>query len=206
MKQTLVKALLAIAAIVLAFLLYESIMRPIRFNQVQKTRYEATIDKLKDIRKAQQAYKSVNGSYAGNFDDLIEFIKTDSFPIVKKMGEYNMDEMTEDEAYRKGYITRDTIRVSVKDSLFSKRKHLESLRYVPFTAKVPFNLDTATITTGSKVKVKVFEASVPDTVLLHGLNEQLITNFTVRRYKMTGYPGLRVGSLEEATNDAGNWE
>jgi len=34
----------------------------------------------------------------------------------------------------------------------------------------------------------------------------LIINYKETREKITGYPGLKVGSLEEATNNAGNWE
>jgi hypothetical protein len=33
-----------------------------------------------------------------------------------------------------------------------------------------------------------------------------VTNYCEEREKITGYPGLKVGSLEEATNNAGNWE
>jgi len=42
--------------------------------------------------------------------------------------------------------------------------------------------------------------------LLHGLNKQLIINYSAEREKITGFKGLQVGSLEEATNNAGNWE
>jgi len=38
------------------------------------------------------------------------------------------------------------------------------------------------------------------------MDEQLVANFNDERIKLTGYAGLKVGSLTEATNNAGNWE
>ena len=60
--------------------------------------------------------------------------------------------------------------------------------------------------TGSKVRVRVFEVKVPYDVLLAGLDPQSVINYTEEREEITGYPGLKVGSLTEATNNAGNWE
>jgi len=41
---------------------------------------------------------------------------------------------------------------------------------------------------------------------LRGLDPQLLVNFNADRQQKTGYAGLKVGSLEETTNNAGNWE
>ena len=43
------------------------------------------IEQLKDIRKAQNAYKDVNNKYTGSFDTLISFIKSDSMPMIKSI-------------------------------------------------------------------------------------------------------------------------
>ena len=58
------------------------------------------------------------------------------------------------------------------------------------------------VVTGSKLKVKVFEAKAPSKWILRGLDKQMIINFN----DGWDYPGLKVGSLEEANNAAGNWE
>ncbi len=204
MKKVIEFVLFALI-IVMGYLLYESIQKPIRFNKEKDIRYEATIERLKDIRRAQVAYRSRYGKYTGSFDTLIHFLKTDSFAIVKAIGEVP-DTLTEKKALEQGLITRDTTFVSVKDSLFKKSYYIDSLQYVPYTDQKKFNLGAGTIETGSKVKVKVFEASVKNKVLLKGLDEQLIVNLNDRQMKITGFPGLKVGSLEEATNNAGNWE
>ncbi len=203
--KRVIEFVLFVAIIVMGYLLYESIQRPIRFNREKDERYEKTIQRLKDIRQAQVAYRSSHGKYTGSFDTLINFLKTDSFAIVKAVGEVP-DSLTEKEALEKGLITRDTTFVSVKDSLFKKNYYIDSLQYVPYTDGKKFNLGAGVIETGSKVKVKVFEASVKNKTLLKGLDEQLIINLNDRQKKITGFPGLKVGSLEEATNNAGNWE
>lgn len=207
--RTAIQIVLTIAVVILGYLLYESIMQPIRFNREKEKRYEKTIERLKAIRTAQVAFKVENGRYTQSFDSLINFIKNGNFRVVKKYGMLSdsllQAGMTEKEALKKGIIRRDTVLVPILDSLFGKNYPIDSIRYVPFTNGVEFKMGTSMIETG-KVKVNVFEASVENNVLLNGLDRQLIINLNDERKKMTGFPGLRVGSLQEANNNAGNWE
>jgi NADH:ubiquinone oxidoreductase subunit 3 (subunit A) len=55
--RTVIQILLIVAAIVLTYFIYAGIQKPIEFEKAKDARYEATIEKLKDIRKAQLAYK-----------------------------------------------------------------------------------------------------------------------------------------------------
>ncbi len=201
------------AIIALGYLLWESINKPIRFNKEKDRREAATIQRLKDIRTAQLAFKSEYNRYTANFDTLITFLKTDSFRVVKAIGsvpDSMIEEMgrvkAERQALKDGLISRDTIKLSVKDSLFAAHYSIDSLRYVPFTKGIEFEMGAGVLQTGSKVQVRVFEAKVPYDILLAGMNRQLVINYKETREKITGYPGLKVGSLEEATNNAGNWE
>ncbi len=207
--RTAIKIILFVMIVVLSYFLYESIMEPIRFNREKDKREKAAIERLKDIRKAEVAYKSKYGRYTGSFDTLIHFVKYDSFPVIRAIGSipdslYGL--ITEAEAIKRGIIIRDTSYVPVLDSLFGKDYPIDSIRYVPYCDTAQFFLGAGTIETASKVKVHVFEAHVLNDVLLHGLPKQLITNYNVRREKIVGFRGLRVGSLTEATNNAGNWE
>jgi len=184
-------------------------MEPIRFNREKKIREKAAIERLKAIRKAEVAYKTKYGKYTGSFDTLIHFVKYDSFPIIKAIGSipdslYGL--ITDEEAIKKGIIIRDTSYIPVIDTLFGRNFPIDSLRYVPYCDTAQFFLDAGVIETASKVKVPVFEAHVLNDVLLHGLNKQLIINYNAEREKIVGFPGLKVGSLTEATNNAGNWE
>jgi len=211
--KTAIQVVLAVAIIVLVYLLWESIQKPIRFNK-EKDRIEmATIQRLKDIRTAQLAFRSEFGRFSGDFDSLITFLKTDSFSVVQAIGSVP-DSMIEElgrrkaeiQALKEGLISRDTIRLSVKDSLFVASYPIDSLKFAPYTQGYEFELGAGTLQTTSKVAVRVFEAKVPYDILLAGLNRQLIINYKETRELITGYPGLKVGSLEEATNNAGNWE
>jgi len=205
-----IKIVLALAIILLGFLLIESIMKPIRFNKERQKRERATISRLEDIRTAQVAFKDKYGKYTGSFDSLISFVKYDSFPVVRAIGSIPdslyLEGMTESEAIKLGLIIRDTMYVSVLDSIFTPRYPIDSLRYVPYSDTAQFFLGATEIETASKVKVKVFEAHVINDILLHGMDRQLIINYNAERVKITNFPGLRVGSLEESTNNAGNWE
>ena len=207
--KIVVRILLGAAIIVLGYLVIESIMEPIRFNKEKKKREDATIQNLKDIRTAEVAYKTKYAKYTGSFDTLINFVKFDSFPFVMAIGRISdslWDKgVTEKEAIKMGIIIRDTSYVSVLDSIFSKTYPIDSLRVIPYCSE-EFFLAAAKIETASKVKVNVFEAHVLNSVLLHGLNKQLIINYSAEKEKITGFKGLKVGSLEEATNNAGNWE
>lgn len=211
--KTAIQVVLAVAIIVLCYFLWESIQKPIRFNKEKDRIEQATIQRLKDIRTAQLAFRSEHGRFTGDFDSLIIFLKTDSFSVVQAIGSVP-DSMIEElgrkkaelQALKEGLISRDTIRLSVKDSLFTASYPIDSLKFAPYTQGYEFELGAGTLETTSKVAVRVFEAKVPYDILLAGLNRQLIINYKETREKITGYPGLRVGSLEETTNNAGNWE
>ena len=211
--RTVIQIILAVAILVLAYLVYESIMTPIRFNKEKNVRERAAIERLIDIREAQKAYKDVNMKYTDSFDSLIHFLKTDSFTIVKAIGtipEELLDELgslakAKEEALKRGLIRRETTKVPVVDSLFGKNFAMDSLRYVPYTNGVQFKMEAGEYTTPSNLVVQVVEVSVLYEDLLKGLDPQLVINYTYERERIVKYPGLKLGSLTEGTL-TGNWE
>jgi len=197
------------AICVVTYFLIKSIQKPLTFNAEQKRRYEVTIQRLKDIRTAQIAFRSEYKRYTGSFDTLIDFLKTGEFRIVRIIGD-----LDDSATVSAGKIIRDTIMIPVLDSLFKKGYAVDSLRFIPFPRGIELNpelrgmefeMGVNNITAGN-VTVNVFEAKVPNNVLLFDLDPQLLFNFNLDREQKTGYPGLRVGSLTETTNNAGNWE
>lgn len=209
--KTTFQILLIIVIGFLAFLVYESIMRPVKFQREYNIRTEKVIDRLKDIRSAQVAYKLVNGKYTASFDTLSDFVANGQIPVVRMEGSLNdsmiLAGMTELKALELGIIKRDTAYVNVIDTLFKTKTWIaDSLRYVPFTDKAEFELGTNVLSTASGVDVEVFEAKVPYEVFLQGLERQEIINLREVDVKLDRFPGLRVGSLTEANNNAGNWE
>lgn len=209
--KTVTQLVLIAIIIVLAYLLYSSVEKPIHFEKEKKARYEAAISRLKDIRKAELAYKDVNGKFTGNWDSLISFVKKGTLPLVRKIGMLT-DSMieagwTEKKALKEGKIIRDTVRISVLDSIFNKNYNIDDINKVPLKDTTAyFSLGAREILTGSGLKVPVFEAKVHNNVLLHGLNKQETINLNEASRMNGKYPGLKVGSLEETNNNAGNWE
>jgi len=198
--KAVIHVILIAAICVVAYFVYESIQQPLRFNAEKDIRYEATVQRLKDIRSAQIAYRGEHKKYTGSFDTLIDFLKTGHFKVVMIIGDED-----DEAAVAAGKIRRDTIYIPVLDSLFTRGYPVDSIRFVPFTKGVEFELGTAYIEAG-KVQVHVFEAKTPFDILLQGLDPQLLVNYKAERVTKTGYAGLKVGSLTETTNNAGNWE
>ena len=74
--KVVMRVLLAIAIVLLAWVSWKCIQGPIDFNAEVAKRAQAVIPRLMDIRTAQVALRSQTGSYTASFDTLINFIKT----------------------------------------------------------------------------------------------------------------------------------
>jgi hypothetical protein len=124
-------------------------------------------------------------------------------------------------AVAQGKVTREKFKVAVKDTAFvvvnSKDKALRerkltdeeimNLRYIPFSNNTEFIMDAAFLTTESQVVIPVFEAKAPYITFLDTIKyRQDVINLLDDRKRTERYKGLKVGSLTESTNDAGNWE
>ncbi len=212
--RTVFQIVLFIIAVFLAFMIYKSIQKPIDFEKAKKERYDVTIERLKDIRKAQIAYKDTYGEFTGSWDTLINFVKYDSVRNVRKIGVLTdsmiAEGITELKALRLGLIVRDTTRESVLTTIFNESYPIDDIRYIPLlNEEIEFHLGSTIFTTGSGIKVPIFEAKAHNNNILKGIDEdfdQLIINLNEQRRANSLYPGLKVGSLTEANNNAGNWE
>ena len=209
--KTVLQIFLFLVAVVIGYLIYQSVQHPIEFDKAKKVRYDATIAKLKDIRKAEIAYKDVYGKFTGSWDTLINFVLNDSVINIRKVGELtdSMIEagLSERKAVQMGLLIRDSVRVSVLDAIFNKNYDGKRLKYVPVPGEPSeFHLGATAVITGSGIGVPVFEAKAHNNVILRGLDEQLIINLNDQARTNEKYPGLKVGSLTETINNAGNWE
>lgn len=196
--KRVIQILLAIVIVALAYLVYDSIMKPVRFDQEKDFRTDLVVERLKDIRSAQIVYKSQNKAFAGDFDTLIDFIKNSEIPVVKMVPDPN------DTTFSRSIL--DTIGfVPVIDSLYKNPSFIaENIRFIPKTDGAEFEMK-ADFIERSNVQVPVFEVKAPNLVFLNGLDEQMILNLNDKQETNNLYPGLKVGSLIEASTD-GNWE
>jgi hypothetical protein len=210
--RRVIQILFVLVIIVLGYLIVESIMEPIRFNQEVETREQATIDRLIDIREAQKAYKDIYKKYTSSFDTLIAFIDTGNFIVVRAIGDIPEDwldelgfEKARERALNEGVISRENTLVPVLDSLFNEDYPTDSLRYVPFTEGITFEMTSGELLTSSNLTVQVVETYCLYDDLLNGMDMQLVVNYKDERMKIVGFEGVKFGSMEEGTL-TGNWE
>jgi hypothetical protein len=96
--------------------------------------------------------------------------------------------------------------VNVAKSLFDENFNVDSIVYVPFGNGAKFEMAAAVLTSQSGVSVPVFEAKTPYNVYLQGMDRQELINLNDVARKLDRYAGLKVGDVNEANNNAGNWE
>lgn len=207
--KIVLQIVLAAAIVLLTYMCYESVMAQVRFEDLSESRKDAITTRLIEIRKAQIEYKNRYGTHAGSFDELDRFLNEDKIPFVVKEGVLTDEQlekgMTEKEAVKQGLIKRDTSWITAKDTIFGRNYDVAALRFVPGT-QTPFKMDTATLLSGTGYTVKVFECGVLYDDYLGDLDAQLLYNLKHKAEVYEKYPGLRVGSLTEINNNAGNWE
>lgn len=205
--KTIIQIVLWIVCIFLGYLIFKSVNAPIEFNKVRKERFSEVIAKLKDIRDAQEAYKSVNGRYAGNFNSLIQFVDTGNYTITQQR---DSSFMRYDKVYQielqKDTIIIDTLGfVKVKDSLFKNDNRYKSLMEVPGAANGEKFEMKADIIDKSGYKAPVFEVKVDKEVVLYDQPKDLLArekaHMSVEEVNGTT---LKVGSLTDVSTN-GNW-
>lgn len=199
MKYKIIQVILIAIAIVLGYLIYDSIMQPVRFNKEKDTREAVVIQYLKDIRSAEAIYRQMYNKYTGSFDTLINFMGTAEIPVVKMVPDPT------DTTYTR--TINDTVGyVRVADSLFGKRPkfNYHHINTIPFSKGEKFTLKAGVIKKGG-VGVNVFEVKAPYSAILKGMDKQSVLNLIATRKELKKYPGLKVGSMKEPSTD-GNWE
>jgi len=206
--KLIIQIVLWVIIIFLGWKLYNSVLGPVQFNKSKVERYEKVIANLKDVKKAQLAHQEITGSFSGNWDSLVRFIDTAQFAItarrdssyadVEKNKAYGIDT-----GYFKDIIVIDTLSFqSVKDSLF-KGDRYKTMMNVPDT-DAKFELKAGKLDKNG-IKYSVFQAKVAKTVVLEGLNKDLIIQEAqVNSVDGVNGPTIKLGSMTEI-NTSGNW-
>lgn len=202
-----IQSILWLLIVFFSYKIYTSINSPINFNKVKTERYKKVINRLKEIRTAQIAYKDVNGIYSDNFDSLVSFIENGIFTLVEKRDssflEYNR-------TYRidmlKEVIVIDTLgTVSVKDSLFKDNDNYKLMSQIPIEGIDEKFTINSQIINKNNYKVPVFEVKVSKNIILHDQDDFLVSqeNETI---SVDGVNGSEIilGSLSDVSVN-GNW-
>ena len=83
--KKIAQIILAVVIVALVYVIYDQISTPIRFEQEMKAKKAQVIDRIKDIRTAQRAFKSKYQRFTGSFDTLASFILNDSLELERKI-------------------------------------------------------------------------------------------------------------------------
>ena len=224
------EVVLAALIVFLAWVTVKSIQKPVNFNNEVAARSQVAIQRLKDIRTLQVAFKSENGRFSPTVDSLKLFYNEGKMNIIMQIGSNDDSiavanteaikkanrklkpaELTAklQEAYNNGQkvVFSTVTAIPVKDTLFNNRPDfsIDSLKYIPFSGGQEVQME-ATIKTVSGVQVPLFEARMPYRALCKGLDNQLRINLDAERKDQNKYEGLQVGSITAPNNNAGNWE
>ena len=208
MKKTIISIVLLAIIAGLTYVLVQQFAVPMEFDEERDRRENEVIDRLKDIRTAQRLFKTQNAHFAASFNELVNFIQNDSLELEIAIG-------SEDDsaAQAQGKVQRVKYKVAIKDTLhFTKNIIVKELGIIPNSElangkKLTFQMDTASVVTESKVTVPVFVTYAPYTAFLKDMDVQELANYIDLKTKTLGKDaGLKVGDLNQANNEAGNWE
>ncbi|MBR2134843.1 MAG: hypothetical protein IJ855_01285 [Bacteroidales bacterium] len=226
MKKLFTLVILPIIIILLGYLIVKGVMKPIKFNEERAAREAVAIQKLKDIRDLQVAYKNKYGKFASALDTLVDFYKNDKMVINMQIGSVNDSVMVAHtdavkkankgitdkglyELYQKGdhnLVFSIKSEIPVKDTLLKREGFdIDKIAEIPFTNGKKIEMKSI-VKQVSGVDVPLFEANIPFDDLLEGMDHQLLVNLKSERDKMNKFPGLKVGSIDNPNNTAGNWE
>ena len=153
LKKVLTYLILPACIAGLAYALVSSIMEPVHFEKHREYRKGIAVQRLKDIRELQVAYKNVNGKYTADVDSLIMFYKDGKMKVVMQIGSQDdsvavaitkalkmrkprikPEEMLKLYNEGKSLVFKIENEVAVRDTLFNDRENfvVDSLAFNPF--------------------------------------------------------------------------
>ncbi|MDO5321374.1 MAG: hypothetical protein Q4F39_03210 [Bacteroidia bacterium] len=228
--KIIVEVVLLVAIVGLVYAIYSSITKPVNFNKQLEARKAVAVQRLKDIRSLEVAFKGENNKFTANIDSLINYYKTGEMSIVMQIGSVD-DSLAWEHTQKvkkglkgkgqeidnqlkalydkgdKNLVFSAVTKIPVRDTLFRSREDFcaDSLATIPFSGGEPIIMN-AVVRMVSGVPVPLFEAKMPYKLLCKGMDNQLRINLDADCRDKNRFEGLQVGSVDTPNNNAGNWE
>lgn len=210
--KKLFQIILAVAIVGLVYVIYVQISTPIRFDKETKAKKAQVIDRIKDIRTAQRAFKSKDQHFTASFDSLSAFVLTDTLELERKIVDED-DSAAMAMLKKSGKKNIEKFKIAVIDTIFAPKKvtrqDVENFRFIPGTGnKAQFIMEAGIITTESKVVIPVVECRAPYKAFLDTVayRQEVINLIDEEQNNFNRYPGVKFGSMDSGNNEAGNWE
>lgn len=210
--KKLFQIILAVAIVGLVYVIYVQISTPIRFDKETKAKKAQVIDRIKDTRTAQRAFKSKYQHFTASFDSLSAFVLTDTLELERKIVDED-DSAAMAMLKKSGKKNIEKFKIAVIDTIFAPKKvtrqDVENFRFIPGTGnKAQFIMEAGIITTESKVVIPVVECRAPYKAFLDTVayRQEVINLIDEEQNNFNRYPGVKFGSMDSGNNEAGNWE
>ena len=210
--KKLFQIILAVAIVGLVYVIYVQISTPIRFDKETKAKKAQVIDRIKDIRTAQRAFKSKYQHFTASFDSLSAFVLTDTLELERKIVDED-DSAAMAMLKKSGKKNIEKFKIAVIYTIFAPKKvtrqDVENFRFIPGTGnKAQFIMEAGIITTESKVVIPVVECRAPYKAFLDTVayRQEVINLIDEEQNNFNRYPGVKFGSMDSGNNEAGNWE
>ena len=210
--KKLFQIILAVAIVGLVYVIYVQISTPIRFDKETKAKKAQVIDRIKDIRTAQRAFKSKYQHFTASFDSLSAFVLTDTLELERKIVDED-DSAAMAMLKKSGKKNIEKFKIAVIDTIFAPKKvtrqDVENFRFIPGTGnKAQYIMEAGIITTESKVVIPVVECRAPYKAFLDTVayRQEVINLIDEEQNNFNRYPGVKFGSMDSGNNEAGNWE
>ena len=210
--KKLFQIILAVASVGLVYVIYVQISTPIRFDKETKAKKAQVIDRIKDIRTAQRAFKSKYQHFTASFDSLSAFVLTDTLELERKIVDED-DSAAMALLKKSGKKNIEKFKIAVIDTIFAPKKvtrqDVENFRFIPGTGnKAQFIMEAGIIPTESKVVIPIVECRAPYKMFLDTVayRQEVINLIDEEQNNFNRYPGVKFGSMDSGNNEAGNWE
>ncbi len=212
MGKKIAQIILALLIVGLVYWIYVQISTPIQFENELKNKKALVIERIKDIRTAERAFKTKYQRFTADFDTLASFILTDTLELERKIVDED-DSVAMAMLKKSGRKNIEKFKVAVIDTIFSPKKlsrqDVEQLRFIPGTDnKAQYILEAGIITTESKVVIPIVECRAPYKAFLDTVNyrQEIVNLIDDEVNNFNRYAGVKFGSMEAGNNEAGNWE
>ena len=204
--KKLFQIILAVAIVGLVYVIYVQISTPIRFDKETKAKKAQVIDRIKDIRTAQRAFKSKYQHFTASFDSLSAFVLTDTLELERKIVDED-DSAAMAMLKKSGKKNIEKFKIAVIDTIFAPKKvtrqDVENFRFIPGTGnKAQFIMEAGIITTESKVVIPVVECRAPYKAFLDTVayRQEVINLIDEEQNNFNRYPGVKFGSMDSGNN------
>jgi hypothetical protein len=164
-KRVIFNLLLFVLICGLGYILFTTVREPIQFQTIKEEREAEIVEKLIQVRKAQEIYRAVTGKFAGTFEQLTDTLKYGKFTLISVNG---------DPDDPNSVITYDTTYSPVIDSIKSMGLTLEGLGQVPGFTDLQFNI---------KADTAIYQQTTVDVVEVGIAYEDFMGQFADARFK-----------------------